>query len=302
MQPPDQRPDISRLTPLIVGAAATIVAIILLWVVLSVRRDQPFPIDVWWNDLMLANRTEPGLVLAWIPGHLGGPVLAAVTAVVIVGTLLILRWWWAAITVAATAVVCIAIAAPLARLVARIRPEQSLAETVPTAFPSGHVAFATALVTVLGAAVPALALVAPRRGVGHLDDVESDVPVGALADGCHRRTVPGGRGGRAGVGQRRDDPSPARRTGSGLVRAARPADRPRRLVEDSANVRPRWNHESMPESPEVHELAAYPDGARRGPRGARASTSCCRRRSRPGIRLPPTWSAGGSPRCRRSAR
>lgn len=149
MQAPDQRPDISRLTPLIVGAAATIVAIVLLWVVLSVRRDQPFPIDVWWNELMLANRAEPGLFLAWIPGHLGGPVLAAVTAVVIVGALVILRWWWAAITVAATAVVCIAIAAPLARLVARIRPEQSLAETVPTSFPSGHVAFATALVTVL---------------------------------------------------------------------------------------------------------------------------------------------------------
>lgn len=149
MKPPHERPDLSRLTPLIVGAAATILAVILLWVVMSVRRDQPFPVDVWWNDLMLANRTEPGLVLAWIPGHAGGPVLAAVTAVVIVGILAILRWWWAALTVAATAIVCIAIAAPLARLVARIRPEESLAETVPTAFPSGHVAFATALVTVL---------------------------------------------------------------------------------------------------------------------------------------------------------
>ena len=63
--------------------------------------------------------------------------------------LLILRWWWAAITVAATAIVCIAIAAPLARVVARLRPEESLAEIVPTSFPSGHVAFATALVTVL---------------------------------------------------------------------------------------------------------------------------------------------------------
>jgi undecaprenyl-diphosphatase len=47
-------------------------------------------------------------------------------------------------------VLCIAIAAPLARLVARIRPEDSLAEVVPTSFPSGHVAFAAALFTVLG--------------------------------------------------------------------------------------------------------------------------------------------------------
>lgn len=149
MQPPHDRPDLSRLTPLIVGAAAAIVTIVFLWVVLSVRRDQPFPVDLWWHELMLANRTEMGLVLAWIPGHTGGPVVAAITAVAIVTTLLILRWWWAAVTVAATAIVCIAIAAPLARVVARLRPEESLAEIVPTSFPSGHVAFATALVTVL---------------------------------------------------------------------------------------------------------------------------------------------------------
>jgi membrane-associated phospholipid phosphatase len=149
VQSPHERPDLSRLTPLIVGAAAAIATILFLWVVLSVRRDQPFPVDLWWHELMLANRTEVGLVLAWIPGHTGGPVVAAITAVVIVTTLLILRWWWAAITVAATAVVCIAIAAPLARVVARLRPEESLAEIVPTSFPSGHVAFATALVTVL---------------------------------------------------------------------------------------------------------------------------------------------------------
>lgn len=149
MQPPHERPDLSRLTPLIVGATATIVAIIFLWVVTSVRRDQPFPVDVWWHDLMLANRTDAGLVLAWIPGHLGGPVLAATTGLVVVGILLILRWWWAAITVAATLLLCIAIAAPLAAVVARVRPEDSLAEVVPTSFPSGHVAFAAALITVL---------------------------------------------------------------------------------------------------------------------------------------------------------
>jgi membrane-associated phospholipid phosphatase len=149
VQAPDERPDISRLTPLIIGASATIVAIVFLWIVTSVRRDQPFPIDVWWHEMMAASQTDAGLVLAWIPSHLGGPAVAIVTGVVVVGTLLILRWWWAAITAAATMLVCIAIAAPLARIVARIRPEDSLAEVVHTSFPSGHVAFATALVTVL---------------------------------------------------------------------------------------------------------------------------------------------------------
>jgi undecaprenyl-diphosphatase len=150
VQPPHERPDVSRLIPLIVGAAAAVVAIVILWVVTSVRRDQPFPVDVWWHDLMVGNRTDVGLVLAWIPGHAGGPVLAIVTGLAVVGTLLVLRWWWAAITVAATLVLCIGIAAPLASIVGRIRPEDSLAEAVPTSYPSGHVAFATALATVLG--------------------------------------------------------------------------------------------------------------------------------------------------------
>jgi membrane-associated phospholipid phosphatase len=149
VQAPDQRSDLSRLTPLIIGATAAIVAIVFLWVVTSVRRDQPFPIDVWWHGLMAASRTDAGLVLAWIPSHLGGPALAIVTGIVIVGTLLILRWWWAAITVAATMLICIGIAAPLARIVGRIRPEDSLAEVVHTSYPSGHVAFAAAVVTVL---------------------------------------------------------------------------------------------------------------------------------------------------------
>ncbi|WP_457101319.1 phosphatase PAP2 family protein [Microbacterium sp. P5_E9] len=149
MERPDERADLPRLTPLIVGAGAAIVAIIFLWVVISARRDQPFPIDVWWHELMLASRTDAGLVLAWIPSHLGGPAVAAVTSVAVVATLLILRWWWAAITVAATLAVCILIAAPLARIVGRIRPEDSLAEIVPTSYPSGHVAFAAAFVTVL---------------------------------------------------------------------------------------------------------------------------------------------------------
>lgn len=149
MRPPHERPDLSRLVPLIVGASAAIVAIIVLWVVTSARRDQPFPVDVWWHGLMVTGRTDAGLIMAWIPGHLGGPVLAATTGVVIVATLLVLRWWWAAITIAAGLVLCIAIAAPLARIVARIRPADSLAEVVNTSYPSGHVAFAAAMVTML---------------------------------------------------------------------------------------------------------------------------------------------------------
>lgn len=149
VKPPHERPDLSRLPPLIIGASAAVVAIVLLWIVTSVRRDQPLPVDIWWNDLMQGYQTDAGLVLAWIPGHVGGPVVAALTTLAIVVTLLLLRWWWTAITVAAAAIACVAIVAPLAAVVARIRPEESLAEVVPTSFPSGHTALAAALVTVL---------------------------------------------------------------------------------------------------------------------------------------------------------
>ena len=149
MERPDERADLPRLTPLIVGAAAAIVTIVFLWVVVSARRDQPFAVDLWWHEVMAATQTDAGRVLAWIPSHLGGPAVAAITSVAVVATLLILRWWWAAITVAATLAVCIGIAAPLARIVGRIRPHDSLAEVVPTSFPSGHVAFGAAFVTVL---------------------------------------------------------------------------------------------------------------------------------------------------------
>ena len=149
MQSPHERQDLSRLIPLIVGAAATIVAIIILWVVTSVRRDQPFAVDVWWHELMVSNRTDAGLVLAWIPGHLGGPVLAdrhrpgdrgdPADPAVVVGGDHGRRDAGAVHRDRRSA----------RGIVARIRPEDSLAEDVPTSYPSGHVAFAAALVTVL---------------------------------------------------------------------------------------------------------------------------------------------------------
>jgi len=34
------------------------------------------PVDLWWNDLMLSQRTDVGLVVAWIPAVVGGPIWA----------------------------------------------------------------------------------------------------------------------------------------------------------------------------------------------------------------------------------
>lgn len=109
----------------------------------------PLGVDVWWQDLMLAHRSDFGLVLAWIPHVIGGTI-----GTIIVGLILITVFWalgrrWDALTIAVAMLVAIAIAAPVAALIKRLRPEESLAETVPTSFPSGHTALAATIATIL---------------------------------------------------------------------------------------------------------------------------------------------------------
>ncbi|WP_051606911.1 phosphatase PAP2 family protein [Microbacterium sp. CH12i] len=55
-----------------------------------------------------------------------------------------------AVTLAAAMIVVVAIGATMAAVIARKRPEDSLAESVATSFPSGHTAVATTVVVVLG--------------------------------------------------------------------------------------------------------------------------------------------------------
>lgn len=107
------------------------------------------PVDLWWSGLMLEQRSDVGLVLAWIPAVIGGPIPMLLIGLTMVGTFLYLRWKVVALTVAAAMVTSVALAAPLAAVVARTRPENSLAETVPTSFPSGHTAMAATVVLVL---------------------------------------------------------------------------------------------------------------------------------------------------------
>ncbi|MET1053402.1 MAG: phosphatase PAP2 family protein [Mycetocola sp.] len=107
------------------------------------------PLDTWWHDLMVGSRTDAGVVAAWIPAVIGGPIAMLVIGLVLVGAFLYVRWPAVALTVAAAMVACVAVAAPLAAVVARTRPADSLAEAVPTSFPSGHTAMAASVVVVL---------------------------------------------------------------------------------------------------------------------------------------------------------
>ena len=142
-------PDSRRTIALVVGIAATVAFAILRFVV-ALDDQKPLAMDVWWNDLMLSGRNDFWLVMAWIPGWGGGILGMIITAIVIVGLFLLRRRWWDAANFAIALAIVVAIGAPRAALIARVRPETSLAEQVATSFPSGHTAVATTVVITLG--------------------------------------------------------------------------------------------------------------------------------------------------------
>ena len=135
-------PDARRTVALIVGISAT-VAFAIVRIVVALDPNKPLEVDAWWNDLMVSTETDTGLVLAWIPAHVGNTIpMFAITLATVVVLFLLKRRWDAANLAIAIAIV-VAIGAPMSYLVARIRPDDSLAETIATSFPSGHTAVAT---------------------------------------------------------------------------------------------------------------------------------------------------------------
>jgi membrane-associated phospholipid phosphatase len=135
-------PDARRNIALITGVAAT-VAFVIWRVVVALNGHEPLPMDMWWQDLMVSLRSDVWLVLAWIPAVGGGTV--AMIVILIVSVLLFLwrKRKWDAVNMASAIILVVAIGAPMAAVIARERPEGSLAESVDTSFPSGHTAVAT---------------------------------------------------------------------------------------------------------------------------------------------------------------
>lgn len=136
------RPDTSRTVALVVGVAAA-VGFVVLRLLVNLGEREPFPLDLWWQDAMRDTRTDVGLVLAWIPAIVGGTIGMIVIGALLVAAFFLAHRKWDAIHLASAIVVVVAIGAPLAAVIARSRPETSLAEQVATSFPSGHTAVAT---------------------------------------------------------------------------------------------------------------------------------------------------------------
>lgn len=142
-------PDARRTIVLIIGVVATVLFVILRFVV-ALGDHEPLAIDVWWHDLMVATLTDPGVVIAWIPGIVGGTLGMIIIGILLVALFLWRKRRWDAATLAIAMVVVVAIGAPMAAIIARVRPADSLAESVATSFPSGHTAVATTVAITLG--------------------------------------------------------------------------------------------------------------------------------------------------------
>jgi len=142
-------PDVRRPIALIVGVAATL-AFVLLRVVVALGGHTPLGVDLWWHDLMESTRSDASVVVAWIPGILGGTLGMIIIGLVLIALFLWRHRRWDAIALAAGMIVVVAIGAPMAAVIARVRPADSLAESVATSFPSGHTAVATTVVITLG--------------------------------------------------------------------------------------------------------------------------------------------------------
>ncbi|MFB7893895.1 phosphatase PAP2 family protein [Microbacterium sp. NPDC056044] len=142
-------PEPHRAIVLVVGVLAT-VAFVVLRCVVALGGHDPLATDVWWHGLMVATLTDAGVVVAWVPAIVGGTAGVIVAGIVMVAIFWGRRRRWDAATLATAIVVVVAIGAPMAAVIARVRPEDSLAERVATSFPSGHTAVATTIAVTLG--------------------------------------------------------------------------------------------------------------------------------------------------------
>lgn len=146
--PTAPHPDHRRAVALVTGAVAAVL-FVLLRVTIALEGEEPLAVDRWWHDLIVDGRSDVLVAVAHVPAVGGGTI-----GMILVGTLLIvvfsvLHRKWDAINVGAAIVIVVAIGAPMASVIGRERPTDSLAEVVDTSFPSGHTAVATTVMLTL---------------------------------------------------------------------------------------------------------------------------------------------------------
>ncbi len=146
---PDRpRVDARRPVALIVGLVATVL-FVALRVAVDLDGGAPLAFDQWWDDAMAALANPVAVIVAWIPATVGGTIGMIVIGISTTIVFLLVKRPWDALNVAGAIALVVLIGAPLASVIARARPSDSLAETQATSFPSGHTAVATTIAITL---------------------------------------------------------------------------------------------------------------------------------------------------------
>ncbi|MGN7947163.1 phosphatase PAP2 family protein [Microbacterium sp. 22215] len=141
--------DVARGTAALIAGVSATVAFVVLRTLVALGGHEPLPADVWWHDLMVSLTSDVWVVIAWIPAIVGGTIGMIVIGAALIAWLVWRKRRWDAATLAIAMVAVVAIGATMAAVIGRTRPEDSLAESVATSFPSGHTAVATTVTIIL---------------------------------------------------------------------------------------------------------------------------------------------------------
>lgn len=125
-------------------------AFVALRILVAMGGHRPLEVDLWWHAWAKSGQSDVAVVIAWIPAVAGGTLGMIVVGLLLVTAFVLRRRPWDAATLAIAMVVVVAIGAPMAAVIARLRPSDSLAERVATSFPSGHTAVAATVAVILG--------------------------------------------------------------------------------------------------------------------------------------------------------
>lgn len=135
--------------PLVVGGVVGVAGVVLFGILIHAVGNGPLAVDSWWHDVMLAWRTDAGLVVAHALDVIGGVVSMIVIGVAIVLGLLFARRPWNALSVVSAMLIAEATTSAMKVSFARPRPPDSLVTDAMTSFPSGHTSLAAAVMVVL---------------------------------------------------------------------------------------------------------------------------------------------------------
>ena len=142
---------VARFWPVVSGAAALALVVMLALVIFYREADKPFGFEIEFMAGLVASRADWLTVPALVLNAVGGGILSnLVVPAVIIGALLLFRRPWGAVYYVTAAIASAMVTRLIKVLVGRERPEDILVTPDFGSFPSGHSSNAALVATALG--------------------------------------------------------------------------------------------------------------------------------------------------------